>query len=308
MAASQAQALQWVTASLRPYFPATRVTGIAVGNEVFTGDDEQLKASLVPAMRNLHAALAQLGMDGYVHVSTANSLGVLANSYPPSQGAFTQEAAGYMAQLLRFLAETSAPFWINAYPYFAYKDEPTRVSLDYALSNPYHVGAVDPGTWLQYTSMLYAQVDAVTFAAARLGYGNIPVHVSETGWPSKGDANEAGATVENARAYNRNLLVRQVSGEGTPLRPKLRLEVYLFALFNENMKPGPASERNYGLYQPDGTMVYNVGLVQQSSTTSAAALSLATSPADRRDVRKDFAGLCLFTALSILLIAQAFLL
>ncbi|CAN6194973.1 unnamed protein product [Urochloa humidicola] len=308
MAASASQALQWLTAGVRPYFPATRVTGIAVGNEVFTGDDAQLKASLVPAMRNLHAALAQLGMDAYVRVSTANSLAVLATSYPPSQGVFTQDAAPYMAQLLRFLSDTSAPFWINAYPYFAYKDDPTKVSLDYALSNPYRVGAVDPYTHLQYTSMLYAQVDAVTFAAARLGYGNVPVYVSETGWPSKGDANEAGATVENARQYNRNLLMRQISGEGTPLRPKLRLEVYLFALFNEDMKPGPTSERNYGLYQPDMSMVYNVGL-NQLSTTSAASLSLATSPATRTDVSKDIAGLCLVTSLlAVLLITQALLL
>ncbi|KAL6602790.1 hypothetical protein ACP70R_043151 [Stipagrostis hirtigluma subsp. patula] len=297
MAASPAQALQWLTSGVRPYFPATRVTGIAVGNEVFTGDDERLKASLVPAMRNLHAALAQLGMDAYVRVSTANSLAVLATSYPPSQGAFTQEAAPYMAQLLRFLAETDAPFWINAYPYFAYKDDPTRVSLDYAVSNPSHVGAVDPYTRLQYTSMLYAQVDAVAFAAARLGYGNVPVHVSETGWPSKGDADEAGATVENARAYNRNLLLRQAAGEGTPLRPKLRLEVYLFALFNENMKPGPTSERNYGLYQPDGTMVYNVGLVQQStSATSLSGLSLTTSPATATGCQE---GLCRLMSLHI---------
>ena len=129
MAGSASQALQWLSASVRPYFPAARVTGIAVGNEVFTGDDEQLKASLVPAMRNLHAALAQLGMDAYVRVSTANSLAVLATSYPPSQGVFTQAAAPYMAQLLRFLAETSAPFWINAYPYFAYKDDPTKCVL-----------------------------------------------------------------------------------------------------------------------------------------------------------------------------------
>ncbi|EER88444.1 hypothetical protein BDA96_10G203600 [Sorghum bicolor] len=308
MAGSASQALQWLSASVRPYFPAARVTGIAVGNEVFTGDDEQLKASLVPAMRNLHAALAQLGMDAYVRVSTANSLAVLATSYPPSQGVFTQAAAPYMAQLLRFLAETSAPFWINAYPYFAYKDDPTKVSLDYALSNPSHVGAVDPFTKLQYTSMLYAQVDAVTFAAARLGYGNVPVHVSETGWPSKGDADEAGATVENARQYNRNLLMRQVSGEGTPLRPRLRLEVYLFALFNEDMKPGPTSERNYGLYQPDMSMVYNVGL-SQLSTTNAASLSLATSPAARTtDVRKDFAGLSVAVSVAILLITQALLL
>ncbi|KAG8075602.1 hypothetical protein GUJ93_ZPchr0006g41102 [Zizania palustris] len=306
MAASPGQALQWVTASLRPYFPATRVTGIAVGNEVLTDVDEALKASLVPAMRNLHAALAQLGMDGYVHVSTANSLAVLATSYPPSQGTFTAEVAPLMAQFLKFLADTNAPFWINAYPYFAYKDDPTRVSLDYALSDPFHVGAVDPYSRLQYTSMLYAQVDAVTFAAARLGYGGVPVYVSETGWPSKGDTDEVGASVENARAYNRNLLLRQAANEGTPLRPRQRLEVYLFALFNEDMKPGPTSERNYGLYQPDGRMVYNVGLVQQS--TSAASLSLATSPATRTDMKENFGGLCLLSSMAILLISQAFLL
>ena len=155
-----------------------------------------------------------------------------------------------------------------------------RVSLDYALSDPSHVGAVDPYTHLQYTSMLYAQVDAVTFAAARLGYGNVAVHVSETGWPSKGDADEAGATVENARQYNRNLLMRQISGEGTPLRPKLRLEVYLFALFNEDMKPGPASERNYGLFYPNGTPVYNLGF-NGASFSPSPTFSSSSKPTVR---------------------------
>jgi hypothetical protein len=131
MAVSQSQAVQWLTSSVRPYFPATRVIGITVGIEVFTGDDAQLKASLVPAMRNMHAGLAPLGMDGYVHVSTANSLAVLQTSYPPSQGVFTQDATGYMAQLLKFLAETNAPFWVSAYPYFAYKDDLTMCALEH---------------------------------------------------------------------------------------------------------------------------------------------------------------------------------
>ncbi|KAJ1690925.1 hypothetical protein LUZ63_015080 [Rhynchospora breviuscula] len=269
------QALQWISTNVKTYFPATHITGIAVGNEIDSTEDEALKANLVPAMASMHAALVQLGLDSYIYISTATSLGALETSFPPSMGSFKAELVPQMSQYLNFLAQTKSPFWINAYPYFAYKDDPTRVELNYVLLNPNN-GMVDPYTHLHYDNMLYAQVDAVIFAMARLGYGGIPVHVSETGWPSKGDTNEIGATIDNARVYNRNLLVRQLRSEGTPLRPNLKLEVYLFALFNEDLKPGPTSERNYGLYRPDGTMAYNLGLTSLSST-STASISLTSS-------------------------------
>ncbi|XP_072983070.1 glucan endo-1,3-beta-glucosidase 11-like isoform X1 [Typha latifolia] len=287
MLTNSQQALQWIMTNVKPYFPATRITGIAVGNEVYTGDDAALAANLVPAMLNLHSALAQLGLDSYVHVSTANSLAVLENSYPPSFGTFSSDVATLMAPFLRFLSETKSPFWINAYPYFAYKGDPTKVPLDYVLFNP-NYGMVDPYTKLHYDNMLYAQVDAVTFAMARMGYTGIEVRVSETGWPSKGDQDEIGANVANARDYNRNLLLRQMSNEGTPLRPNQRLEVYLFALFNEDLKPGPTSERNYGLYQPDMTMAYNVGL---TTLTSTASVSLTSSATATREYRRGYSSM-----------------
>lgn len=270
------QAFQWVSTQIRPYYPATRITGIAVGNEVFTDDDTSLLAYLVPAIVSIHGALVQLGINN-IQVSTPNSLAVLAQSFPPSAGSFKSEVSGAMSQYLQFLSSTKSPFWINAYPYFAYKDDPNRVSLDYVLFNP-NSGMIDPYTKLHYDNMLYAQVDAIIFAMARLGYNGIEIRVSETGWPSKGDPDEVGATIENAAAYNRNLLRRQLENEGTPLRPNMRLEVYLFALFNEDMKPGPTSERNYGLYQPDCTMAYNVGLSALSgSSASSASISLTSS-------------------------------
>lgn len=270
------QALQWVSSRIKPYFPATKITGIAVGNEIFTGDDMTLMSYLVPAMISIHGALVQLGLESYIQVSTPNSLAVLGESYPPSAGSFRGELTGVMSQFLRFLSNTKSPFWINAYPYFAYKDSPTQISLDYVLFNP-NSGMVDPYTKLHYDNMLYAQVDAVICAIARMGFEGLEVKVTETGWPSKGDVDEVGATVENAAIYNRNLLRRQLGNEGTPLRPNMRLEVYLFALFNEDLKPGPTSERNYGLYQPDGTMAYNVGLSALSTTSSTATISLTSS-------------------------------
>ncbi|KAL2473767.1 Glycosyl hydrolase superfamily protein [Forsythia ovata] len=271
-------AFQWVSAHIKPYFPATKITGIAVGNGVFTGEDTALMAYLVPAMVSIHAAFVRLGLDQFIQVSTPNSLSVLSESYPPSARCFRLELNGIMRELLQFLENTKAPFWINAYPFFAYKNDPYGVSLDYILFNS-NSGMIDPYTNLHYDNMLYAQVDAVIFAIGKMGFGGLEVGVSETGWPSKGDPDESGATVENAAIYNQNLLRRQVENEGTPLRPNTRLEIYVFALFNEDMKPGQTSERNYGLFQPDGTMAYNVGLDTLStiSSNSSDFISLDSS-------------------------------
>ncbi|XP_058095354.1 glucan endo-1,3-beta-glucosidase 11-like isoform X2 [Magnolia sinica] len=271
------QALQWVTTNIKPYFPSTKITGIDVGNEVFASNDATLTSNLVPAMSSIHAALVQLGLDASIHVSTASSLAVLAESFPPSSGAFQENLANVIAPFLQFLTRTKGTFWINAYPYFSYKADPNGVSLDYVLFNP-NSGMTDPKTNLHYNNMLYAMVDAVSFAISRMGFDGLDVGVSETGWPSKGDSEEVGATIENARVYNKNLVQRQMLNEGTPYRPNQRLEIYLFALFNEYMKPGPTSERNYGLYHPDITMVYNVGLTELSgSTATSTSVSFVTS-------------------------------
>ena len=48
--------------------------------------------------------------------------------------------------------------------------------------------------------------------------------------------------------------------KGTPMRPNSDLNIYVFALFNENMKPGPTSERNYGMFKPNGTVAYSLGI------------------------------------------------
>jgi hypothetical protein len=52
--------------------------------------------------------------------------------------------------------------------------------------------------------------------------------------------------------------------QGTPAKPSVPIDIYVFALFNEDLKTGAASERNYGLYYPDGTPVYNIGLQMQN--------------------------------------------
>ncbi|KAL2994386.1 hypothetical protein AAZX31_10G162500 [Glycine max] len=257
------QAQAWIKANLQPYLPATKITSIFVGNEVLTFNDTSLTSNLLPAMQSVHAALINLGLDKQITVTTTHSLAVLQTSYPPSAGAFRPDLAPCLAPILSFQAKTGSPFLINAYPYFAYKANPKQVPLEYVLFQP-NEGMVDPSSNLHYDNMLFAQIDAVYSALDSLGYGKLPVHISETGWPSKGDQDEAGANLENAKKYNGNLIKMAMSSsssakKGTPCRPNEDLNIYVFALFNENMKPGPASERNYGLFKPDGTPAYPLG-------------------------------------------------
>ncbi|XVE59570.1 hypothetical protein DITRI_Ditri05aG0056700 [Diplodiscus trichospermus] len=277
------KAQNWVLQRVQPHLPQTRITCITVGNEVFKTNDTQLWSNLLPAMQTVYNTLVDLGLDKQVTVTTAHSIDILGVSYPPSAGAFRQDLGEYLHAILNFHAQVKSPFLINAYPYFAYKDNQNEVPLDYVLFQP-NQGTVDPITNLRYDNMLYAQVDAVYSAIKAMGHTDIEVRVSETGWPSKGDENEVGATPENAELYNGNLLKRIEEKQSTPAKPDVPIDIYVFALFNENLKPGPASERNYGLYYPDGTPVYNIGvqgylpeLVYSSASTKNALASWISS-------------------------------
>ncbi|XAR70111.1 Glucan endo-1,3-beta-D-glucosidase [Bertholletia excelsa] len=270
------KAQAWVKSNVQAYLPATKITCITVGNEVLTFNDTSLSDNLLPAMQSIHTALVSLNLDKQVTVTTAHSLAVLETSYPPSAGAFRQDLTGCMTQILNFHAKTGSPFLINAYPFFAYKANPKQVPIDFVLFQP-NSGIVDPVSNLHYDNMLFAQIDAVYSALDSLGYKKLPVHISETGWPSKGDEDEFGATPENAKKYNGNLIKLIAQKKGTPLRPNCDLNIYVFALFNENMKPGPASERNYGLFKPDGTPAYSLGLAGSTSVANTSSFGPSTS-------------------------------
>ncbi|KAG8078551.1 hypothetical protein GUJ93_ZPchr0007g3984 [Zizania palustris] len=272
MANNPGAARQWVAQHVQPFIPATRITCITVGNEVFASNDTGMMANLLPAMKAIYAAVGDLGLGSQVTVSSAHSVNVLAASFPPSSGVFREDLAQYIKPMLDFHGQTNSPFLINAYPFFAYKASPDSVSLPYVLFEP-NPGVRDPNTNLNYDNMLYAQIDAVYAAMKLMGHTDVGIRISETGWPSKGDEDETGATVENAAAYNGNLIQRIAMNQGTPLKPNVPIDVFVFALFNEDMKPGPTSERNYGLFYPNGSPVYAIN-------TGAGTASGRTGPFD----------------------------
>ena len=127
LAADPAAASGWLRDTLLPFSSDVSLRYIAVGNEIHS--DEDNARHVLPAMQNLHAAVAAAGMSG-VKVSTAVDMGIVKDSYPPSSAAFS--VINYAGPIAKFLAETDSPLLVNVYPFKAYGGGQSGINLGYA--------------------------------------------------------------------------------------------------------------------------------------------------------------------------------
>ncbi|EYU19897.1 hypothetical protein ABFS82_06G077700 [Erythranthe guttata] len=254
-------ARRYIAANIKPFHPQTKFQYILVGNEILHWGPQDLRDNLVAAMHSVNKALRLEKITG-VKVTTAHSLGILQPSDLPSLARFT---AGwdkdYLAPILEFHRQTRTPFMVNPYPYFGYSPDKS----DFALFRP-NKGVYDKYIRRTYGNMFDLLLDSVYVSMKKLGFPDVEIAVGETGWASQGETYEQPkCSVANAADYNGGLVRHYNAGRGTPLMPKRRFETYIFALFNENQKTGSMAERNFGLFRPDFTAVYDVGIMRGGS-------------------------------------------
>ncbi|KAK9056202.1 hypothetical protein SSX86_027292 [Deinandra increscens subsp. villosa] len=258
-------AIRWVNANIKPFHPATKFHYICVGTEVLHWGPQNLVDNLVPAMRVLHAALVRSGITD-VKISSPHSLGILMESNPPSNGSFRPGwDVGNLAPMLQLLRKTKSGFMVNPYTYFGY----SPAYANFCLFKP-NAGLFDKATGKRYTNQFDQLLDAVYVSMKKLGYPDVEIIVAETGWPSGGDPQNSHANPVNAAAYNGGLLKKVTSGVGTPLMPGRKFETYIFSLFNENLKGPSLDEKNFGLFRPDFTQVYDIPILLKKPALPSA--------------------------------------
>ncbi|CAN1798048.1 Glucan endo-1,3-beta-glucosidase [Linum perenne] len=267
-------ATEWIDKNIAPYHPKTRINRILVGNEIMATLDDNLISNLVPAMKSVHQALLGSGIKDIQQVTTAHSMGILKVSEPPSAAKFWpgHDVTVY-GPMLEFLRRTKSPFMVNPYSYFGYS--PSMANYSLFRPNP---GINDPATGITYSNMFDATLDATYSAMEKLGYDDVNLVVGETGWPTECLAQQLECNVENAAWYNSQLVRRSVNGVGTPLMPNRTIGIYIFALFNENLKPGPITEQHWGIFYPNMTPVYDCGNSGPVSAPSSSSSSSSSSP------------------------------
>ncbi|XP_019460848.1 PREDICTED: glucan endo-1,3-beta-glucosidase 4-like isoform X1 [Lupinus angustifolius] len=269
---SPSVAAAWVNKNVVAYLPSTNITAIAVGSEVLS-TIPNVAPVLIPALNSIHKALVAANLHSRVKVSTPQSMDVIPKPFPPSTATFDSSWNSTMYQLLQFLKNTNSSYMLNAYPYYGYTKGDGLFPIEYALFKPLPSvkQIVDPNTLFHYNSMLDAMVDATYYSIDALHFSGIPVVVTETGWPWIGGANEPDATVENAETYNNNLLQRVLNDSGPPSQPNIPINTYIYELFNEDKRNGPISEKNWGIFYPNGSTVYPLSLSTSDSLTGNSA-------------------------------------
>ncbi|CAI9762813.1 unnamed protein product [Fraxinus pennsylvanica] len=253
---------QWVLDNVLAYYPNTKIRSILVGNEVLSYDNQKMWADLVPAMQKIKKSLVSHNIHN-IKVGTPLAIDVVESIFPPSSGKFKDEISDkVMIPLLKFLNGTKSYFFLDVYPYFSWSENPTNISLDFALFKDANQMYNDTGSGLVYTNFLDQMLDSVVFAMRKLGFENIRIGISETGWPNGGDMDQTGANIYNAATYNRNLVRKMTASPaiGTPARPGVVIPTFLFSLYDENQKFGPGTERHWGLLNPNGTPIYELDL------------------------------------------------
>ncbi|KAH9611515.1 hypothetical protein KSS87_008460 [Heliosperma pusillum] len=237
-------AVQWVQQNVAPY--ASSISYLAVGNEV----PQEVKQFVGPALNNALNALNSFnGLADQIKVTTAIGMSEIINSYPPSAGEFGD--LPFMDPIVNFLKQNGSPLMLNVYPYITYVQNKGTVSQDYASFTSPGPVVTDPNNGLQYQNVYDALVDSVHSALAKRNAPNTQVITSETGWPYAGGDS---ASPGQAGTYYRG--ITHHAKFGTPLKPGPS-KVYLFSMFDENQKPGDATEQHYGIFNTNGQPKYD---------------------------------------------------
>lgn len=254
---SNVTAATWIGRNVVAYYPETLITAIAVGDEVLTTVSSSAPL-LLPAIEALYSALVAANLHTEIKISTPHAASIILDPFPPSQAFFNQTLNPIILPLLQFLSKTGSPLMMNLYPYYVFMQNKGVVPLDNSLFKPLTPSKemVDPNTLLHYTNVLDAMIDSVYCSMKNLNVTDVMVLVTESGWPSRGDSKEPYATIDNADTYNSNLIKHVLDHSGTPLHPELTSSVYIYELFNEDLRSPPVSEANWGLFHGNSTPVY----------------------------------------------------
>ncbi|CAH8261695.1 unnamed protein product [Arabidopsis lyrata] len=254
-------AASWVEENVTAYSynGGVNIKYIAVGNEPFlqTYNGTYVEFTL-PALINIQRALEEADLKGVkVTVPFNADIYFSPEANPvPSAGDFRPELRDATIEIINFLYSHDSPFTVNIYPFLSLYGN-AYFPLDFAFFDGTNKSLRDGN--LVYTNVFDANLDTLICAMEKYSFLGMKIIVGEVGWPTDGDKN---ANLKSAKRFNQGMVKHAMSGNGTPARKGVIMDVYLFSLVDEDAKsiaPG-TFERHWGIFGFDGRPKYELDL------------------------------------------------
>nr|XP_043631132.1 glucan endo-1,3-beta-glucosidase [Erigeron canadensis] len=257
IAGNRSAADTWLYNHVIPYYPRAHITAISVGNHVLSQGNVTYANLLIPAIRNVQSSLTDIGIRQIIVSTTFSFINIMATSFPPSSAQFQDPVSRFLIKpLLDLLKETNSSFFVSLYPYNMYKRRP-EIPLGFALFQESSYSFRDDAvTGVRYRNLFDLMVDSVIAAMAVAGHENIPLIVTETGWPSYDSTNEVEGRQFYAEMYLRGLVNHIKCGNGTALWKEGLKEVYIYETFDTNDTVGIV--QNWGFCYPNMSMKFRI--------------------------------------------------
>ncbi|KAL5720838.1 hypothetical protein ACHQM5_013468 [Ranunculus cassubicifolius] len=239
-------------------FKALRGSGIQVTVGVKNEDIKKIATSYNAAIDWVSKNIRAYWPDVHFRYISVGNEAIPGNSaqfiLPAMENLHNALSYGELWQRIKFLQGIGAPLLTNVYPYYDHAKSPKQTPLSYALFASGKDVFVDCGKG--YRNSFDATIDAFYTSLEKISTPNVSIVVAETGWPSAG--NNKAASIFYAWLYNSNLIKHVLSAQGTPKRPGVETETYLFSMFNEEKRLGGKTMTNFGLFYPDMKPVYPI--------------------------------------------------
>lgn len=255
LSANKASALSAVVDVVKTY--ADTIIMVCVGNEPLAPwKNGKYTASLVPAIQNLQTALE--AANAATPLTVPFNYAIMGNSYPPSAGVLNSDLTSTIKDVCKVIKSSGAVFMINIYPFLDITANPTKITLPYCLFTSTSV-VVQDGSY-GYKCIFDASYDALSIALTAIGYGDLQIVVGECGWPS-GPTDEYPITkTPNPETFNKNLITHCQSGNGTPRHPNMKIQCFIFEMYDEELKDTSAGdfEISWGICDNTGKAKYSI--------------------------------------------------
>ncbi|PWA55948.1 Glycoside hydrolase, catalytic domain-containing protein [Artemisia annua] len=238
-------AKSWIFTNVVDFYGHVKVTAISVGD--YVQETEPPIQTVILAIQNTYTVLQEAGIYD-IDISTSLSYTHFIDAAAqPSDARFISTKLRLLKPLCRLITQINSSFFVTVHPFIAYSG--STFPSTFALFEKSTFLVLDTKTGHSYLNLFDFMVDSLYRALEVKGFPDLPLIITETGWPC------LDARCSQATSYLNGLVRHVKTVDGTPSRKDGVPYIYFYQMFSVRRLAYPTFH-DYGMCYPNMTMKF----------------------------------------------------